>query len=132
MEIVKQWIPQNNLFKRHDHTTILSLLIFFILSQSHHTNLLILSILFIFIIFLSLVNSVFSSLHDKSFETDEKICCIFDELITLQHDPTVGVIGNIIGNIKSIFLFLDTFLEKIMFGLLVFCLVLRHAVRCSW
>ena len=38
MEIVKQWIPQSDLSEQHEHTTILSLLIFFILSQSHHTK----------------------------------------------------------------------------------------------
>ena len=37
IEIVKQWImPQSNLFKQHDHTTVMSLLIFLVLSQSHH------------------------------------------------------------------------------------------------
>ena len=48
----------------------------------------------------------FSSLHDKNFETDEKNYCTIDESITLLYDPSVGVITNMIGNIKCIFLFL--------------------------
>ena len=38
VEIVRQWIPQSNLFEQHDYTTICNLLIFLILSQSHHTK----------------------------------------------------------------------------------------------
>ena len=39
MEIVKQSKPQTTLFEQHDRTTILSLLIFCVLSQSHRTKL---------------------------------------------------------------------------------------------
>ena len=84
--------------------------------------------IFIFLFFLFFLNSnVFSSFYDKNFEKDEKNSCIFDELITLEHDPSIGVIANIIGNIKFIFLFLETFFEKILFGLLFSCLVLSHS-----
>ena len=84
MEIVEQWTPHNNLFEQHDHTTILSLLIFFILSQSHHTKFTYPKYVTYIHYFLSFLNpNVFSSLHDKNFETDEKNCCIFDEPITL-------------------------------------------------
>ena len=69
---------------------------------------------------------MFFSLLDKNFETDENDSCIFDESTTLQNDPSIGVIANIIDNIKSIFLFLEYFLEKIVFGLLAFCLLLSH------
>ena len=64
---------------------ILSLLIFFIFSQYHHTKFTYFKyILLIFIFFKYFLNSnVFSLLHDKTFQTDEKNPCIFYELLTL-------------------------------------------------
>ena len=57
----------------------------FFLSQSHHTKFTDLKyIIYIHYFFYSFFNSnVFSSLHDKILETDEKNSCISDESITL-------------------------------------------------
>ena len=57
---------------------------FFILSQSHHTKFTYLKyVIYIHFFYLFSTLNVFSSLHDKNFETDEKNYCIFDESITL-------------------------------------------------
>ena len=38
MKLIKQWITQNNLFKQHDHATVLSIkTLILILRQLHHT-----------------------------------------------------------------------------------------------
>ena len=80
MKIVKQWIQQNNFFEQRDHAKILSLfiIIFSILSQSHHIKFI------IYIHFLNLFSTlIFFSLHYKNIEKDEKNPCVFDESITL-------------------------------------------------
>ena len=56
----------------------------------------------------------------KILRQTKKLLAEFDELITLRRNPSIAVIANIIDNIKSIFLFVESFLEKIVFGLLVF------------
>ena len=55
-------------------------------------------------------------MHDKNFERDEKILVYLRN--RLLYKTTHLVIANIIGNIKFIFLFLESFLEKIVFGFL--------------
>ena len=45
----------------------------------------------------------------------------------LYHDPSIRVMASIIGNVKSNLLFLESFLEKIVFGPLVSSLVLSHS-----
>ena len=91
------------------HATILSSLIFLILSQSHHTK-------FSCLKYIIYIHYFFSSMHDKNFERDEKILVYLRN--RLLYKTTHLVIANIIGNIKFIFLFLESFLEKIVFGFL--------------
>ena len=69
---------------------------------------------------LSFLNSnVFSSLHNKNFGTDEKV--LVEMMNRLLYNTSLGVIGNITGNIKSIFLLLECFffVEKILFWKLI-------------
>ena len=65
-------MPQSNLFKQHDHTTVMSLLIFLVLSQSHHKKITYFKYIVYTHNFLKffLSSDVFSLLHDKSFETN--------------------------------------------------------------
>ena len=94
------------------------LLIFFYFEFTK--NLLILSMLFIFIIFINLFSTLFFfHCMIKILIQVKKKNFIFDGIST-------AVRANIIDNIRSIFLFLESFLEKILFVLLVSCLLLSH------
>ena len=83
MEIVKQYIPQSNLFEQHDHTTILSILTFWILSQSHDTKFTDLKYVIYIHFFKIFFQLFFLHCMIKNFETNEKKIFKFDESITL-------------------------------------------------
>ena len=130
MEIVKQSISQSNLFERHDHTAILTLLIFLTLSESHHTK---------FKIYLSWVHYLFSLFFKSFLSSNIFLHCdikILRQMKKLLHIwwidysitlPISSCDSKLKGNIKSILLFLESCLEKIVLGPLVPCLVLSHS-----
>ena len=83
MEIVKQYIRQSNLSEQHDHTTILSILTFWILSQSHDTKFTDLKYVIYIHFFKIFFQLFFLHCMIKNFETNEKKIFKFDESITL-------------------------------------------------
>ena len=84
MEIVKQWIPKSSLFQQHDHTTILSLLIFLIFGQSYQTKFTFF-LVYLYSLFFYLYSTLMFLLHCmiKILRQMKKNSCIFDESITL-------------------------------------------------